>query len=182
MPNKATVDPKFAVKKVLVLLFVIDPYAFNVAVVLIVKDELALIVIALAFPVAPEAITGLLVTLGIVTSSKDVGKIVGVQFVFVFQSVLVAPVQVLAQLLTLTEYVAVAFAQGLLLTVMVNVTVWPASPITAVYTGLVVAPEVMEPNPLCVQAIVPFVADAPLTVDVPFEQVVWLPPADAVGL
>ena len=39
----------------------------------------------------------------------------------------------------------------------------------------------IEPAPLCVHKIVPFVALAPLTVAVALEQIVWLPPADAVG-
>ena len=68
-----------------------------------------------------------------------------------------------------------------LVTVMVNVTVFPASPAAAVYTGaVVVPPEVIEPAPLWVHAIVPLVDDE-LMVAVPFEQIVWLPPALAVG-
>jgi len=69
-----------------------------------------------------------------------------------------------------------------LVTVMVRVTVVPASPTAAVYTGVkVVAPEVMEPVPLCVHKIVPLDELAPLTVAVAFEQMVWFPPAVAVG-
>ena len=43
------------------------------------------------------------------------------------------------------------------------------------------APAVMEPAPFSVHMIVPFDALAPLTVAVAFEQIAWLPPADAVG-
>ena len=50
------------------------------------------------------------------------------------------------------------------------------------YTGVnVVAPEVIVPTPFSVQTIVPFAAEAPLTVAVPFSQIVWEPPAEAVG-
>jgi hypothetical protein len=74
---------------------------------------------------------------------------------------------------TTTEYVAVAAVQGLLETVIVKVTVFPASPAAAVYVGVnVVAPRVMEPAPFSVQAIVPFDEVTPLTVAVPFEQMV----------
>jgi hypothetical protein len=52
---------------------------------------------------------------------------------------------------------------------MVKVTVFPASPAAAVYVGVrVVDPAVIEPVPLCVHNIVPFVELAPLTVAVPF--------------
>ena len=44
----------------------------------------------------------------------------------------------------------------------------------------VVAPDI-DPEPLCVHNIVPFVELAPDTVAVPFEHIVWLPPATAVG-
>ena len=40
----------------------------------------------------------------------------------------------------------------------------------------------IEPAPFSVQDIVPFDADAPLTTAVEFWQIVWLPPADAVGV
>src|SRR3954471_22304984 len=40
----------------------------------------------------------------------------------------------------------------------------------------------MEPLPLSVHDIAPLDALAPLTVAVPFEHIVWLPPADAVGV
>jgi hypothetical protein len=64
---------------------------------------------------------------------------------------------------------------------MVNVRVKPASPAAAVYTGVnVVAPDI-DPEPLCVHNTVPFVELAPDTVAVPFEHIVWLPPATAVG-
>ena len=39
----------------------------------------------------------------------------------------------------------------------------------------------MLPCPFSVQTIVPLDEDAPLTTAVPLEQIVWLPPADAVG-
>ncbi len=45
----------------------------------------------------------------------------------------------------------------------------------------VVAPEVIEPELFSVHKIVPFVDEAPLTVAVEFEQIVVLPPAEAVG-
>ena len=64
---------------------------------------------------------------GIITSSIVVGIFAGNQLVFVAQAVLVVPVQVRVQFVTITEYDAVAFAHGLLLTVMVSVTVLPAS-------------------------------------------------------
>jgi hypothetical protein len=45
----------------------------------------------------------------------------------------------------------------------------------------VVAPAVIEPAPSSVQSIVPFDELAPLTVAVAFEQIVCVPPADAIG-
>ena len=45
----------------------------------------------------------------------------------------------------------------------------------------VVAPAVIVPAPFSVHRIVPFVAEAPLTVAVAFEQMVCVPPAVAVG-
>ena len=69
---------------------------------------------------------------------------------------------------TITVYVAVAAPQSFN-TVIVKVTVFPASPAAGVYTGVnVVAPEVIEPAPFSVQAIVPFDDVAPLTVAVLF--------------
>ena len=66
---------------------------------------------------------------------------------------------------------------------MVKVTALPASPAAAVYVGVkVVAPAVIEPAPFSVHNIVPLVEFAPLTMAVPFWQIVWLPPADAVGV
>ena len=48
--------------------------------------------------------------------------------------------------------------------------------------GVVVfAPAVIEPYPFSVHEIVPLLALAPLTVAVAPTQIVWLPPADAVG-
>ena len=74
---------------------------------------------------------------------------------------------------TTNVYVAVAAEQELLETVIVKVTVFPASPAAAVYVGVnVVVPEVIDPAPFSVQAIVPFDDVAPLTVAVPFEQMV----------
>ncbi len=71
---------------------------------------------------------------------------------------------------------------GLLETIMDNVTVVPASPGAAVYVGVnVVEPAVMEPLPFSDHEIVPLEDVASLTVAVPFEQMVWLPPAVAVG-
>ena len=56
---------------------------------------------------------------------------------------------------------------------MVNVTVLPPSPAAGVYTGVSdVAPEVIEPAPFSVQAIVPLDELAPITVAVPVEQIV----------
>ena len=66
-------------------------------------------------------------------------------------------------------YVAVAAVHGLLETVMVKVTVLPASPAAGVYVGVkVVAPAVIEPAPFSVHKIVPLDELAPLTVAVPF--------------
>ena len=79
---------------------------------------------------------------------------------------------------TTTVYVAVAGAGlgvqvALLVTVIVKVTVLPASPAAAVYTGVnVVAPDVIDPAPFSVHAIVPFEEVAPLTVAVPLAQIV----------
>ena len=85
----------------------------------------------------------------------------------------------------ITVYVAVAVNGThslLLVTVMVNVTVVPASPGAGVYTGVRVdPPDVIEPAPFSVHAIVPFVAVAPLTVAVSFTHIVCKPPALAVG-
>jgi hypothetical protein len=65
---------------------------------------------------------------------------------------------------------------------MVSVTVVPASPAAGVYTGVsVVAPEVIEPEPFSVQAIVPLDELAPLMVAGADEHMVCVPPADAVG-
>ena len=64
---------------------------------------------------------------------------------------------------------------------MVSVTVFPPSADAAVYVGVNVVAFVNDPEPLLVQRIVPFKDDAPLTIAVPFEQIVWLPPALAVG-
>ena len=70
----------------------------------------------------------------------------------------------------------------LLVTVMVKITAFPASAATAVYVGAtVVALEIVPPPLEVVHKIVPFVAVAPLTVVVPFEQIVVVPPAVAVG-
>ena len=67
---------------------------------------------------------------------------------------------------------------------MVSVTVFPASPMAAVYVGVrVVAPAVIEPAPFSVHKIVPLaaVASPAPTVAVAFEQIVWLPEAEASG-
>src|SRR6056297_1334551 len=85
---------------------------------------------------------------------------------------------------TLTACVAVAVCglhALLLVTVMVSVTVLPASELTALYVGVSVVASDNEPFPLCVQLMVPLLAEAPLTVAAPFEQMVSLPPAEAVG-
>ena len=86
---------------------------------------------------------------------------------------------------TITVYVAVwvCGAQALsLVTVIVKVTEVPASAAVGVYVGVsVVAPEVIVPAPFSVHEIVPFVAEAPLTVAVALEQMVCVPPAVAVG-
>ena len=66
-------------------------------------------------------------------------------------------------------------------TVIVNVTVFPASPAAAVYVGVNVVSFESDPEPLCVQRIVPFEELAPLTVAVPVSQIVAVPPAEAVG-
>ena len=69
-----------------------------------------------------------------------------------------------------------------LVTVIVKVTAFPASPAAAVYIGVnEVSPEVIEPAPFSVHAIVPLLELAPLTVAVLFEQILWFPPATAVG-
>ena len=68
---------------------------------------------------------------------------------------------------------AVAAVHGLLLTVMVIVTVLPASPAAGVYVGVKdVEPPVIVPAPFSVHKIVPFVELAPLTVAVPDWQMV----------
>ena len=59
-----------------------------------------------------------------------------------------------------------------LVTVIVNVTVFPASPTAAVYVGVKVVFALIVPKPLCVQAIVPFDEVAPLTIAVALEQIV----------
>ena len=83
---------------------------------------------------------------------------------------------------TTTVYVAIAAVHGLFVTVMVNVTVVPASPAAGVYTGVSVAPpEVIDPAPLSVQAMVPLDELAPLIVAVDVTHIVCVPPADAVG-
>ena len=68
-----------------------------------------------------------------------------------------------------------------LVTVIVKVTAVPASPAAAVYVGVNVVEFVNEPKPLVVHTIVPLLELAPLTVAVLFEQILWLPPAAAVG-
>ena len=75
-----------------------------------------------------------------------------------------------------------AAVHGLFVTVIVSVTVLPASPAAGVYTGVsVVAPEVIEPAPFSVQAMVPFDELAPLIAAVPETHIVCVPPAIAVG-
>lgn len=65
---------------------------------------------------------------------------------------------------------------------MVRMTVFPASSGAAAYTGAKVdAPEMIEPAPSSVQEMMPFDADAPITVAVWFSQMTDSPPADAVG-
>jgi hypothetical protein len=66
-------------------------------------------------------------------------------------------------------------------TVIVNVTVFPASPAPAVYEGVVVVALVKEPVPLCVHKMVPRAEVAPDTVVVPKWQMVADPPAVAAG-
>ena len=63
---------------------------------------------------------------------------------------------------------AVAFVQGLLETVRVNITVLPASPAAAVYVGVSVVALLNEPIPLCVNNMATLEDVAPLTVAVPF--------------
>ena len=86
---------------------------------------------------------------------------------------------------TFTVYVARAVCEAhafVLVTVIVKVTADPASPAAAVYVGVnEVEPKVIEPAPFSVQAIVPLLELAPLTVAVLFEQILWIPPAAAVG-
>ena len=77
-----------------------------------------------------------------------------------------------------------AEVQGLLETVIVKVTVLPASPAADVYVGVSeVPPAVIDPAPFSVHNIVPLeeVAAPPGTVYVPPAQMVPLPPAVAVG-
>jgi hypothetical protein len=89
------------------------------------------------------------------------------------QVVMSVPAAAVAAAFTNTVYVAVAAVQGLLDTVIVKITVCPASPAAAVYVGVsVVAPDVIEPAPFSVHAIVPLLDVAPLTVAVPFWQIV----------
>jgi hypothetical protein len=70
-----------------------------------------------------------------------------------------------------------------LVTVIVKVTTVPASPATELYCAAVVVAvdAVIVPNPLCVHNIAPLLALAPVTVALLPWQMVWLPPADAVG-
>ena len=69
---------------------------------------------------------------------------------------------------TITEKVAVAAVHGEFETVIVNVTVLPASPAADVYVGVNdPCPAVIEPAPFSVQLIVPLDELAPLTVAVP---------------
>ena len=78
--------------------------------------------------------------------------------------------------------VADATPQALLLvTVNVRVMVFPSSPSTAEYVGVIVVSFDKDPKPLCVHNTVPLEKDAPLTVAVSKEQIVWLPPDEAVG-
>ena len=96
------------------------------------------------------------------------------------------PAAAVGNAFTFTVYVAVAVIGVLhatvLVTVIVKVTAVPASPAAAVYTGaVVVPPDVIVPDPFSVHAIVPLLELAPLTVAVLFEQILWFPPAAAVG-
>ena len=71
---------------------------------------------------------------------------------------------------------------SVLFTVIVKVTVVPASAAAAVYVGVKdVSPAVIEPAPFSVHKIVPLAEVAPLTVAVALEQIVCVPPAVAVG-
>lgn len=69
----------------------------------------------------------------------------------------------------------------LLVTVMVNVTVVPASAEPGVYSGLARVASLNVPVPEVVHKIVPLAALAPLTVAVTFAQIVCEPPAVAEG-
>ena len=87
-----------------------------------------------------------------------------------------------------TVIVYIAVAAGIhagvneLVTVIVNVTVLPASDVLEVYVGFIVpCPFVIVPAPLWVQKMVPFAALAPLTVAEVLEHIVWEPPAVADG-
>jgi hypothetical protein len=77
--------------------------------------------------------------------------------------------------------VAVAGVQGAFETVMVRVTVLPASPAAELYVGVKVVAFVNDPAPFSVHKMVPLEELAPLTVDAPNTQIFWLPPAEAVG-
>ncbi|MNQ83997.1 hypothetical protein D3C85_991140 [compost metagenome] len=69
-----------------------------------------------------------------------------------------------------------------LVTVIVIVTVVPASAAVGVYVGVsVFTPAVIVPAPFSVHNMVPLVAVAPVTVAVALEQIVCDPPAAAVG-
>ncbi len=104
-----------------------------------------------------------------------------------FEQIVEVPAEIaVGKGLTFTVWIAVAVIAGVhaivLVTVIVKVTVVPASPAAAVYVGVkVVAPAVIEPAPFSVHKIVPLEEDAPETVVDSLEQMVEVPPALAVG-
>jgi hypothetical protein len=95
--------------------------------------------------------------------------------------VLLPPAEAEGEPETLTVYVAVAFVHGVFVTVNVRVTAVPASEGAGSYVGVSVVALVSVPEPLEVHRIVPFMAEAPLTVAVSLSQIVCDPPAEAVG-
>jgi len=86
--------------------------------------------------------------------------------------------------LTTTAYEAVADPpqELLLVTVIVNVTVFPASAKVELYVGVNDVELVIVPLPLCAQVIVPFAEDAPLTVAEAPAHILCVPPAIAEGV
>jgi hypothetical protein len=93
-----------------------------------------------------------------------------------------APASAVGVSLTLTNFVSTASLQLLLLTVIVKVTVVPASAATGMYVGDNVVALISAPDPFSVHTIVPFANVASVTVYALVSQVSAVAaPASAVG-